>query len=207
MNEDDSKPTKATRDDAQHQREMAALQVKMKAKMKIARDKRGLVIVNTGNGKGKSTASFGVITRTLAYGGKVVVVQFIKATPDAAEKVLRCDQLTWHACGGGFTWDTQDRAADIALCEKGWAIAEAAMQDESVSLVVLDELNVVLHLDYLPLARVLSALVSRPAMQHVVITGRDAPDALVESADLVTEMQEVKHPFAVGVQAQRGIEF
>ncbi len=204
---DDSAKTSGEADEVAHKREMATLQVKMKAKMKVARDKRGLVIVNTGNGKGKSTAAFGVIARTLAHGARVVVVQFIKATPDAAEKVFRCERLAWHACGGGFTWDTQDRAGDVALCEKGWVIAEAAMRDENVDLVVLDELNVVLHLGYLAVERVLAALADRPVMQHVVITGRDAPDALCHKADLVSEVHEVKHPFAVGVQAQRGIEF
>ena len=204
---DENQTTPPAHDDDAHKREMEKLQVKMKAKMKAASDKRGLVIVNTGNGKGKSTAAFGVIARTLAYGGKVLVVQFIKATPDAAEKVFRGPQIEWHACGGGFTWDTQDRAADIALCEKGWALAEAAMQDEQIDLIVLDELNIVLSFDYLPLERVLTALAGRPHDQHVVITGRDAPEKLRERADLVSEVQEVKHPFYVGVKAQRGIEY
>ncbi len=197
----------ATDDETNHRENMEALQAEMKKKMNAAQEKRGLLIVNTGDGKGKSTAAFGVLTRTLAYGGKAVVIQFIKQSPDAVEKVLRCDNLTWHAVGGGFTWDTQDKAGDIALCEKGWALAEAAMADPEVNLVVLDELNIVLGCDYLATDRVLAGLAKKPADQHVIVTGRDAPAGLIEVADLVTEMKEVKHPFTQGVKAQRGIEF
>ena len=191
----------------EHRENMEALQAEMKKKMNAAQEKRGLLIVNTGDGKGKSTAAFGVLTRTLAYGGKAVVIQFIKQSPDAVEKVLRSDQLTWHAVGGGFTWDTQDKAGDIALCEKGWALAEAAMADPEVNLVVLDELNIVLGCHYLITDRVLAGLAKKQADQHVIVTGRDAPAELIEMADLVTEMKEVKHPFSQGVKAQRGIEF
>lgn len=192
---------------AAHRHEMQKLQIKMKAKLQVAQEKCGLVIVNTGPGKGKSTAAFGMVARTLAHGGRVVVIQFIKATPDAAENVLRGPNLSWHAIGGGFTWDTQDRAADIARCEQGWALAEAALRDDAVALIVLDELNVVLSLAYLPLAPILTALAGRPERQHVVITGRDAPDELCDRADLVSNVQEIKHPFARGVKAQPGLEF
>jgi cob(I)alamin adenosyltransferase len=201
------KTTNQSSDEADHRANMEALQAEMKKKMSAAQEKRGLLIVNTGDGKGKSTAAFGVLTRTLAYGGKAVVIQFIKQSPDAVEKVLRCDNLTWYAVGGGFTWDTQDKAGDIALCEKGWALAESAMADPEVNLVVMDELNIVLGCDYLARDRVLAGLAKKQADQHVIVTGRDAPAGLIEMADLVTEMKEVKHPFTQGVKAQRGIEF
>ncbi len=194
-------------EDNRHRESMQALQKEMRAKMRAAKDKRGIIIVNTGNGKGKSTAGFGVVTRMLAHGGKVVVIQFIKATPDQAEQVLRGPRLTWHAVGGGFTWDTQDKAGDIALCEKGWALAKAAMADPEVDLVMLDELNVVMHLGYLPVPDVVATFVAKRKDLHVVVTGRDAPDALIAQADLVSEMREVKHPFTNGVMAQRGIEY
>lgn len=194
-------------DEATHREKMAAVQAEMRSRMQAAQERRGLLIVNTGPGKGKSTAAFGVVARTLAYGGRVVVVQFIKATPDAAEKVLRRPLLSWHAVGGGFTWDTQDRAGDIVLCERGWTIAEAAMADPEVSLLVLDELNIVLHLGYLPVAGVVAAFRARRPDLHVVVTGRDAPEELLAAADLVSEVGEVKHPFNVGVKAQRGIEY
>lgn len=193
--------------DDEHRHEMAKMQVKMRAKMKAADQRQGLLIVNTGNGKGKSTAAFGIVARTLAYGGRAVVIQFIKATPDAAEKVLRNPLLTWHAVGGGFTWDTQDRAADIALCEKGWGLAETAMADPDLKLLVLDELNIVLSLDYLPLECVLAGLRGRRPDLNVVITGRDAPEDLIDAADLVSDVVEVKHPFTRGIKAQPGIEF
>jgi len=198
-------PTDLTEDE--HRDKMADMKAEMKARTDAAQERRGIVIVNTGNGKGKSTAGFGVVARTLAYGRKAVVVQFIKATPDKAEKVLRGDNLTWHAVGGGFTWDTQDRAADIALCERGWAFAEAAMADPDVSLVMLDEMNIVLSMNYMPVEPILKALRERRPDLHVIITGRDAPAALCEQADLVSEMKEIKHPFNNGIMAQPGIEF
>ncbi|GAB5561452.1 MAG: cob(I)yrinic acid a,c-diamide adenosyltransferase [Synoicihabitans sp.] len=191
----------------EHREKMVEVKAEMKSRTEAAQERRGILIVNTGNGKGKSTAGFGVVTRTLAYGRKAVVIQFIKATPDKAEKILRCDNLTWHAVGGGFTWDTQDRAGDIALCEKGWALAEAAMADPDVSLVMLDEMNIVLSMNYLDTDRVVNALKARRPELHVVVTGRDAPDSLCTAADLVTEMKEVKHPFNEGIMAQPGIEY
>jgi cob(I)alamin adenosyltransferase len=200
-------PSTSPTDDVAHQTAMQDLQTEMRAKMRAAKEKRGLIIVNTGNGKGKTTAGFGVVVRTLAHGGKAVVVQFIKSSPDAVEKVLRGPNLTWHAVGGGFTWDTQDKAGDIALCQQGWALAKEAMADPTVNLVMMDELNIVLRYDYLPLAEVLDVLRAKREGLHVIITGRDAMPGLLELADLVTEMKEIKHPFAAGVQAQRGIEF
>jgi cob(I)alamin adenosyltransferase len=201
-------PTKSPEStEESHRQQMAEMKAEMKARTDAAQAKRGLLIVNTGNGKGKSTAGFGVVARTLAYGRKAVVIQFIKATPDTAEKVLRGENLRWHAVGGGFTWDTQDRAGDVALCEKGWALAEAAMADPTVSLVMLDEMNIVLSMGYLAVAPIVEALRKRRPDLHVILTGRDAPDALREAADLVSEIKEVKHPFNNGIMAQPGIEF
>ncbi len=202
-----STPDPANPTEEEHREKMAEVKAEMKSRTAAAQDRRGILIVNTGNGKGKSTAGFGTVARTLAYGRKAVVIQFIKATPDKAEKVLRGENLVWHAVGGGFTWDTQDRAGDIALCEKGWALAEAAFADPSVSLLMLDELNVVLSMHYLETDRVVKALQARRPELHVVVTGRDAPAELKEAADLVSEVQEIKHPFNAGIMAQSGIEF
>lgn len=194
-------------DDEQHRQKMQALKDEMQEKMRAAKEKRGLVMVHTGNGKGKSTAAFGMLTRMVAHGRKCGVVQFIKSTPDAVEKVLRGPFLEWHSVGDGFTWDTQNKAGDIAKCREGWTHACRFFADPSVTFVLLDELNVVLSMDYLPLDEVLAALKAKRPDQHVVITGRNAPKELTELADLVTEMREIKHPFNVGVKAQLGIEF
>ncbi len=194
-------------DDPQHRERMQELQAEMHAKMRAAKERRGLVIVHTGDGKGKTTAAFGMLTRMLAHGRKCGVVQFIKASNDAVEKLLRGPNLTWDHFGEGFTWDTQDKAADIACCRAGWEVALRHFADESVDFVLLDELNVVIQCGYLPVEEVLAALRAKRPDQHVVITGRGATPELIALADLVTEMREVKHPFAAGVQAQRGIEF
>lgn len=202
-----STPDPANPTEDEHREKMVEVKAEMKSRMDAAQERRGILIVNTGNGKGKSTAGFGTVARTLAYNRKAVVIQFIKATPDKAEKVLRGENLTWHAVGGGFTWDTQDRAGDIALCEKGWALAEEAIADPSVSLLMLDEMNVVLSMHYLETDRVVAALKARRPELHVIVTGRDAPEELKNAADLVSEVQEVKHPFNAGIMAQSGIEF
>lgn len=193
--------------EAAHREAMQAKQQEMHALIAAAKEKRGLTIVHTGNGKGKSTAAFGMLTRMLGHGKHCVVVQFIKSGDAATERNLRCHHLRWHRCGEGFTWDTQNRSGDIEAVRTGWALAVQAMQDPEVSFVLLDELNIALAYDYLPVAEALAALRGRLPHQHVVITGRDAPAELVEYADLVTEMREVKHPFKTGVQAQAGIEF
>ena len=190
-----------------HRAAMQEKQREMRELMAAAKDKRGLTIVHTGNGKGKSTAAFGMVTRMLGHGKRCVVVQFIKSGDAATERNLRCPQLAWHRCGEGFTWDTQNRAGDIESVRTGWEIAVQAMQDPEVSLVLLDELNIALAFDYLPVDEVLGALRERQPHQHVVFTGRDAPAELIEQADLVTEMREIKHPFRVGIQAQAGIEY
>jgi cob(I)alamin adenosyltransferase len=171
---------------------------------------KGLLIVHTGAGKGKSTAAFGLLLRMLGHGRRCAVVQFIKGAWDTGERTaLRAfdSQLEWHTMGEGFTWETQDRARDIDACARAWAIASALLHRDDIALVVLDELNIALRYDYLPLDDVLAACAARPAMQHVVITGRNAKPALIEAADLVTEMTGVKHHFAAGVRAQTGIEF
>ncbi len=190
-----------------HRAAMQEKQREIHALIAAAKEKRGLVIVHTGNGKGKSTAAFGLVTRMLGHGKRCVVVQFIKSGHAATERNLCCHLPHWHRCGEGFTWDTQDRAGDTEAVHTGWQIALNAMQDPEVSLVVLDELNIALAFDYLPVDEVLAALRERQPHQHVVFTGRDAPAELIEQADLVTEMREIKHPFRAGIQAQAGIEF
>lgn len=186
---------------------MKKLQTAMHAKMRAARQKRGLIVVHTGHGKGKTTAAFGMLTRQLAHGKTCAVIQFIKSGGDPVEKLLRGPKLRWHRVGKGFTWDTQDRADDIARCRVGWDLALGYLQDPRIDFLLLDELNVVLSFDYLPLDEVLTALRNKRTAVHVVCTGRGAPDQLMELADLVTEMREVKHPFHTGVKAQAGIEF
>lgn len=193
--------------DEEHRAAMQALQAEMDAKVGAAKEKRGLVIVHTGNGKGKSTAAFGMLARMVAHRRRCAVIQFIKSGADAVERVLRGPFLSWRSVGGGFTWNTQDRAADIARCREGWELACGYFKDPAVDFVLLDELNIVLKYDYLAKDEVLAALRTKPPMQHVVITGRDALPELIELADLVTEMREIKHPFEMGVKAQAGIEF
>jgi cob(I)alamin adenosyltransferase len=190
---------------------------KMRRK-KEARDKiiatktieKGLLIVHTGKGKGKSTAAFGLVFRALGNGMKVGVVQFVKGKWQTGERAALekfGDRVTVHTMGEGFTWETQDRARDIAAARAAWEKAKALIADEEHDMVVLDELNIVLRYDYLPTEEILSALIARPPMKHVVVTGRNAKDELTEAADLVTEMEQVKHPFRSGVKAQKGIEF
>lgn len=170
---------------------------------------KGLLIVNTGPGKGKSTAAFGLALRMLGHGRRVGVVQFIKGAWSTGERsVLEGFPLVqWHSMGEGFTWETQDRARDVAACERAWAKALEMMAQPDFSLLILDELNVALRYEYLPLANVMAALAGRRSDLHVVVTGRNAKPELVAAADLVTEMGAVKHHFAAGVKAQEGIEF
>ena len=172
---------------------------------------KGLLIVHTGPGKGKSTAAFGLILRALGHGWKIGVVQFIKGAWQTGERrVLEerfADLISWHTMGEGFTWETQDRARDVAAAEAAWQKAQALMADPAVRLLVLDELNIALRYDYLPVVEVVATLAARRPDLHIVVTGRNAPQALIEAADLVTEMSLVKHHFAAGVKAQEGIEF
>lgn len=200
-------PGRTHRDSGEHRAAMQALQADVEAKIAAAKEQRGLLIVHTGDGKGKSTAGFGMLARMVAHGRRSAVVQFIKGGADAAERALHGPNLRWHSVGDGFTWNTQDRAADVASCREGWALALGYLKDPDTEFLLLDELNIVLAYDYLPVAEVLAGLAARPARQHVVVTGRGAPEELVAQADLVTEMREVKHPFKSGVRAQAGIEF
>lgn len=173
-------------------------------------DRKGLLIVHTGKGKGKSTAAFGLLLRALGHGFVCGVVQFIKGAWETGERrafARFADQLHWHTMGEGFTWETQDRERDMAAAAAAWAKAKELIANPAVKLLVLDELNIALRYGYLPLDEVLGALAARPPMLHVVVTGRNAKPELLEAADLVTEMSPVKHPFAAGVKAQEGIEF
>ncbi len=189
-----------------------------KARIKAARDRmmadktrtKGLLIVHTGKGKGKSSSAFGMVMRCLGHGMRVGIVQFIKGAWETGEaRFLRRfpDQVVIKTMGEGFTWETQDRARDVAAAERAWTAAKAMLADHNFAMVVLDELNVVLRYDYLPVAEILAGLAGRPAGQHVVVTGRNAPAALIDAADLVTEMTLVKHPFRDGIKAQPGVEF
>jgi len=171
---------------------------------------KGLLIVNTGPGKGKSTAAFGLIMRALGHGWRVGVVQFIKGAWSTGERkaLERFDDLvTWKSMGEGFTWETQDRARDIAAAGRAWEAAKDMLADPGIRLVVLDEINIALRYDYLDLAEVVATLEARRPDLHVVVTGRNAKPEMIEAADLVTEMTLVKHHFAAGVKAQEGIEF
>ncbi len=171
---------------------------------------KGLLIVHTGPGKGKSTAALGLMLRMIGRGRRTAMVQFIKGGWDTGERrVLEGfgPLVQWHTMGEGFTWETQDRERDVAACRRAWDRARALLACDDLSLLVLDELNIALRYDYLSLDEVLEAIASRPPMLHVVVTGRQAKPALIEAADLVTEMAAVKHHFASGVKAQEGIEF
>ena len=188
------------------------------AKKKAARDKmlvtktieKGLLIVHTGKGKGKSTAAMGLAVRAIGNGMKVGIVQFVKGVWATGEREVldRFPELcTIKAMGEGFTWDTQDRQRDIAAARAAWDYARQLLADPSYRMVILDELNIVLRYDYIPLDEVLETLRNKPENLHVVVTGRNAKEPLIEIADLVTEMTQVKHPFRSGVKAQVGIEF
>ena len=200
-----------TNDDAARHREKMQKRKDVQDKEVASKTvEKGVLAVHTGPGKGKSTAAFGLALRALGHGKRVVVVQFIKGAWVTGERAAleRFDDLVeWHTMGEGFTWETQDRSKDIAACARAWEVAQAALKRDDVALVVLDELNIALRYDYLPLEQVLEDLKARPDMQHVVITGRNAKPALVEAADLVTEMTLVKHHFSAGVKAQAGFEF
>ena len=173
-------------------------------------EEKGLLIVHTGKGKGKSTAAFGMVFRAIGHGFKVGVVQFVKGAWGTGERdVLENfpELVTIRAMGEGFTWDTQDRQRDLAAARAAWEMAKEMIADPAYKMVLLDELNIVLRYDYLPLDEVLEALKNKPRDTHVIVTGRNAKEELIEIADLVTEMTEIKHPFRSGVKAQAGIEF
>jgi len=193
-----------------HRAKMAKRKAVQDAEVAGKTVEKGLLIVHTGTGKGKSTAAFGLALRMLGRGQRVGVVQFIKGAWHSAERDALArfgDQLVWHTMGEGFTWETQDRARDIAAAERAWSKARELMSDSNLAMLVLDELNIALRYDYLDLNAVVTALAARRAGLHVVVTGRNAKPELIAAADLVTEMTLVKHHFAAGVKAQPGIEF
>ncbi|WP_296948724.1 cob(I)yrinic acid a,c-diamide adenosyltransferase [uncultured Massilia sp.] len=193
-----------------HRERMERKKAVIDAKIAAADKKVGIIIVNTGNGKGKSSSAFGMAVRALGHGMKVGVVQFIKgAMATGEEQFLRRfpDEVSFHAMGEGYTWETQDRARDIEKAEEAWRQARRFLADPSYGLVVLDELNIALKYRYLDVHAVIADLLDRPVMQHVVITGRAAPPELVEIADTVTEMNVVKHAFKAGIAAQAGTEW
>ena len=203
--------TDVTEDEARHRAKMAkrkTLQDAAVASRAIA--EKGLLIVHTGSGKGKSTAGFGLLMRALGHGWPVGVVQFIKGTWETGERAAIArfaDLVSWHVMGEGFTWETQDKARDIAAARAGWGKARELMDDPRIRLLLLDELNIALRYDYLPLDEVVATLRARRPDLHVVVTGRNARPELIEAADLVTEMKLVKHHYEAGVKAQAGIEF
>jgi cob(I)alamin adenosyltransferase len=197
-------------DAERHKAKMAKRKAVQDAEVADKKIEKGLLIVHTGTGKGKSTAAFGLALRMLGRGKRVGVVQFIKgawhsAERDALEKFG--DQVSWHTMGEGFTWDTQDLKRDVAAAERAWAKARELMTDPSFALIILDELNIALRYDYLNLQSVVAELSARRSDLHIVVTGRNAKPELVAAADLVTDMSLVKHHFAAGVKAQPGIEF
>jgi cob(I)alamin adenosyltransferase len=193
---------------ARHKQQMARRKEVVDAGIARATEQRGIVVVNTGNGKGKSTAAFGMVARALGHGMHVGVVQFIKGSFSTGEESFfrRFPEVSYHVMGEGFTWETQDRERDIAAAGKAWQQAQAFLADPAVHLVVLDEINIALKLGYLDLQQVLAALRARPHMQHVVLTGRGALPEIVDIADTVTEMRDVKHAYRAGIQAQQGVE-
>ena len=197
-------------DAARHREKMEKRKAVQDAEVAAKTLEKGLLLVHTGPGKGKSTAALGLMLRALGRGWRVGMVQFIKGGWDTGERHAVAafgDRVAWHTLGEGFTWETQDKARDIAACRHAWDVAAGLMADPTIRLLVLDELNIALRYDYLDLDAVLATLRARRPDLHVVVTGRNAKPALIEAADLVTEMGSVKHHFAAGVKAQKGIEF
>ena len=197
-------------DVSRHKAKMAKRKAAQDAEVAAKTIEKGLLMVHTGKGKGKSTAAWGMMLRALGRGWRVGVVQFGKGAWQTGERqaVARFgEQVAWHTLGEGFTWETQDRARDVAAAERAWAKALELIADTSIRLIILDELNIALRYDHLDIADVVATLKARRADQHIVVTGRNAKPELIAAADLVTEMNLVKHHFAAGVKAQEGIEF
>ncbi|WP_319381534.1 cob(I)yrinic acid a,c-diamide adenosyltransferase [Thiomicrorhabdus sp.] len=192
-----------------HKIRMERKKAQIDASIARADSEKGLLLVITGNGKGKSTSAFGMVARALGHGQKVGVCQFIKSRTDTGEEAFFKAQSNceWHVLGDGFTWETQNRDQDIITSEKGWALAEKMLQDPSYNLVVLDELTYLLSYDYLDKEQVLNTISERPEMQHVVVTGRSALAELRELADTVSEIKDEKHAYTSGIKAQKGIDF
>jgi len=196
--------------DAEHSDKMRRIKAARDKMMAGKSGEKGLLLVHTGKGKGKSSSAFGMALRCLGHGMKVGIVQYVKGAWDTGEArfLARFPELCEiKTLGEGFTWETQDKARDIAAAERAWAESARMLADPSYAMVILDEINIALRYDLIPLAQVLEGIAARPPLQHVVATGRNAPDALIEIADLVTEMTLVKHPFRDGIKAQKGVEF
>ena len=196
----------------QHAEKMRQIQAERKKLMATKTEKKGLIMVHTGKGKGKSSSGFGMIMRCIAHKMPCAVVQFIKGNWITGEKVLLrerfADECRFFVSGEGFTWETQDRERDIAAAQNGWRIAKEQILDPDIRFVLLDEINIALRYDYLDIDEVVAFLLNeKPEMTHVCLTGRDAKPELIEAADLVTEMSLLKHPFSDGIKAQRGVEF
>lgn len=200
-------------DDGLNERHKARMQRKKEVvdqKIASARRDAGVLIVNTGNGKGKSSSAFGMAIRALGHGMKVGVVQFIKGAKSTGEELFLQrfpEEVSFHAMGEGYTWETQDRERDVACAQRAWDRAKVLLSDPAIGMVILDELNIALKYHYLDVQQVIADLQARPAMQHVVVTGRGALPELIAVADTVTEMQPVKHAFAAGIAAQFGVEW
>jgi cob(I)alamin adenosyltransferase len=206
----DMSPEQTAALNERHRERMARKKAVIDAKIAAADKKVGIIIVNTGNGKGKSSSAFGMAARALGHGMKVGVVQFIKgAMATGEEQFLRRfpDEVSFHAMGEGYTWETQNRERDVAKAQEAWEQARRFLRDPACGLVVLDELNIALKYRYLDVHTVIADLLDRPDMQHVVVTGRAAPPELIEVADTVTEMNVVKHAFKAGIAAQAGTEW
>ena len=200
-----SELTKDQRHIARMQRKKAVVD----AKISTAHVQRGLFLIHTGNGKGKSTAAFGLLARALGHGMKAAVVQFVKSRSDTGEEAFfkSSPNVSWHVMGDGFTWETQNAEQDKKTAEAAWELVKAYLQDESINLIILDEFTYALKYQWLDVDEVVNAIDSRPEMQHLVVTGRGAPPALVEIADTVSEINLIKHAFEAGIQAMPGIEF
>lgn len=193
-----------------HADKMRRIQAARADMMATKTGEKGLLIVHTGPGKGKSTAAFGMAVRAMGHGMRVGIVQFVKGAMTTGERAIFDvfpDLVEFKPMGEGFTWDTQDRTRDIAAARGAWDEVRRMLADPAYAMVIADELNIVLRYDYLPLDEVLAAAAARPPMTHLVVTGRNAPQPLIDAADLVTEMTQVKHPFRGGIKAQRGVEF
>ena len=196
--------------DQRHQARMERLKASVDRRIAAAQQEKGLLIVYTGAGKGKTTAALGMAIRCLGHGMNVAVVQFIKGVIDTAEeRILKSfgQQVVFLRMGEGYTWETQDRERDMQVAQTAWAEVEKFLQDPSFGMVILDELNIAIHHEYVSLQQVLAAVAQRSPMLHVVITGRGAKPELIEAADLVSEMKMIKHPFRKGIKAQKGVEF
>ncbi|MGL4899306.1 MAG: cob(I)yrinic acid a,c-diamide adenosyltransferase [Shewanella sp.] len=203
-NDSNQEQLKAERHKARQQK----LKAGVDAKIAAAQDEKGILLVLTGNGKGKSTSGFGTVARAVGHGKKAAVVQFIKGTWECGERnLLEGAGVTFHVMGTGFTWETQDKEKDTAAALVAWEAAEALLQDESIDCVMLDELTYMVSYHYLDVERVLTALNNRPPMQHVIITGRACHRAIIELADTVSEVQPIKHAFEAGIKAQPGFDY